>query len=506
MTPKPRASAWWPFDSRRLCWLLAIAAGGLWGAGFLEPQRPLATLLAPVAVAFLLPETTRPFLRGWLCGVVAWTVSLSWIAPTVVTFGLLPGWVGGLALALLAGYLALFHGAFVAVGSRLWQQGGWRLHLGVPATWVLLELARGWLLTGFPWNPASHLWMELPGFLHAAALLGSWGLSFVVIGVGVGVARGISTRTPIVATATLLAYAALLAAGARFGAAEELERSAQLEVRILQPNSPARPVFDPRVVEADYRRLQQMSQEACWPRTLLIWPESAAWPFSWQEDRFLREQIFHLNQQGCAVLFNTPYTVGERTFNSTLLVTPEAGTDEPERYDKRHLVPFGEYVPLARWIPLLPRIARAAGDFAAAEAPRLLSWRGEALGVAICYEVVFPFEVAALVRQGATVLVTVTNDSWYGMTAAPWQHLRAARFRAAELRRWMLRSAITGISARIDPFGEIRDSLGVGALGTIAATVEGIRTTTVFSAVPWLVPVLSLLCVSGAWISKRRPM
>lgn len=479
-------------------WGFSLLAGALWGGGFLEPQRWWMSGLAPVALSWLLREPRCAFLRGWLHGAVAWIVSLSWIASTVSTFGLLPGWVGGAALGLLSLYLGLFHAVFLLLGSRLWRLGGWRLHLGIPALWVSLEVLRGWLLTGFPWNPASHLWMELPGFLPAAASLGTWGLSFVVVGAGVGFVRAMETRNLETAAGTLLSYVLLLSSGARFGAPEVLERSSSFEVAIVQPNSPARPFFDPWAGAEDFRRLREMSQAACTPGTLLVWPESAAWPLSWQVDRELREVVRSLNEAGCALLFNSPFVIAERTYNSVLLLSPDAS--QPQRYDKRHLVPFGEYVPLARWFPLLPRIARAAGDFSAADEVRLLKWVGESLGIAICYEVVFPGEVAGLVAAGATLLLTVTNDSWYGDTAAPWQHLRAARFRAAEHRRWLLRAAITGISARIDPLGQVRDSLGVGAVGTLVGRVEGVRTVTLFSRAPWGIPVLSFLLAFAGWL------
>ena len=190
----------------------------------------------------------------------------------------------------------------------------------------------------------------------------------------------------------------------------------------------------------------------------------------------------------------------ERYFNSALLISPGR---PPARYDKRHLVPFGEYVPLGSLFSFISSLARNAGDFSPAEGLRLLDWEGERLGPAICYEVVFPDEVAQLTRAGATVLVSLTNDAWYGETAAPWQHLRAARFRAAENRRWLLRAAITGVSAVVAPDGSVRGQLGVGESGLLEARFAGRSDLTPFARAPWAVPALCAALLGMAL--GRRP-
>ncbi len=175
-------------------------------------------------------------------------------------------------------------------------------------------------------------------------------------------------------------------------------------------------------------------------------------------------------------------------------------------YDKRHLVPFGEYVPLADVFVFLQRIARSAGDYVAGDRPALLPWDRERLGPAICFEVVFPAEVAELVRAGATLLVTITNDAWYGDTSAPWQHFRAVRFRAAESRRTFLRAALTGVSAVVGPDGSVRQLLGVGEEGMLRDRVAGRSDLTPHARHPFLVPIL---CVAVALlamaVSLRSP-
>ncbi|HLF57775.1 MAG TPA: apolipoprotein N-acyltransferase, partial [Thermoanaerobaculia bacterium] len=225
---------------------------------------------------------------------------------------------------------------------------------------------------------------------------------------------------------------------------------------------------------------------------------------------------------GCSVLFNTAVTEGERVFNSVLLVSPAIGAEaslEPwasglrggteelrvQRADKRHLVPFGEYVPLRSLFPFIGKIARMVGDFSPADGIRLLDWRGERMGAAVCYEVVFPGETSALVHEGATLLLTVTNDAWYGDTAAPRQHFRAARFRAAENRRWLLRAAITGISAVVRPDGSIAAVAEVGEIETLVGGVVGRSDRSPLERAPWLLPALAIALAAVALLRSVRP-
>jgi apolipoprotein N-acyltransferase len=233
----------------------------------------------------------------------------------------------------------------------------------------------------------------------------------------------------------------------------------------------------------------------------VVWPESAAWPFQYGRDPWWDQDLNSLVDRGCTVLFNSGTPVGKSFYNSAFLLS---ASQKAVRYDKHHLVPFGEYVPFRGVFGWMDKLARDAGEFRPADETVLLPWNGEQIGMSICYEVVFPSEVAALVRQGATLLVTITNDAWYGDTSAPWQHFRAARFRAAENRRPLLRAAITGVSAFVAPDGSVRAEIGVFREGIIRARVLGERRLTPFSRAPWLVPLLSTLTAAVGYTLARR--
>lgn len=466
---------------------LAALGGLLWGASFAREPRAWLPLLALVPMALALGGR-RPFLAGWLFGALGWLVALPWIVPTLTTYGLLPGWLAGLALLLLAGYLGLYQGLFAWLAAPAWRRGSWLAWLLPPALWVAVEVARGHLLTGFPWNLAAHAWVDLPGALPLAAWVGAHGVSWLLVATGLGLGRALATRRLDAAAWVLLVPLVLLPVAGRWatGAGEAV---APIPVRIVQPNIPNLVAWDPEAVERHTERLFALSRAACDRPALLVWPESAAWPFEYPRDRRLAEAVGDLAAAGCPVLVNSPVAEAGRLYNSVLLVGEDGLV---ARYDKRHLVPFGEYVPLGDAIPFLGKIARQAGDFSPSSEAGLLPWRGQRLGVAICFEVIFPGEVAELVRGGATLLATVTNDAWYGDTAAPWQHLRAAQFRAAENRRPLVRAAITGVSAVIAADGSLAATLGVGEEGTLRAEVAGRADLSPFSRAPWLVPLVAL--------------
>jgi len=155
-------------------------------------------------------------------------------------------------------------------------------------------------------------------------------------------------------------------------------------------------------------------------------------------------------------------------------------------------------------LPFLDKIARNAGEFLSGADGVLVPWAGQKIVPAICFEITFPAEVARQVRRGGTVLVTVTNDAWYGDSWAPWQHFRAARFRAAENGRYLLRAAITGVSAVVGPDGRVQQQLGVGEEGILAADVPGLRQLTPYSRAPWLAPAICLVIAAFAIFRGRR--
>ncbi len=508
--------------------MLAPVAGALWATAFGVHGQVIAPWLS-LAPLFLLLAGRRSrsaFGLGWLHGTAFWLVSIPWIVPTLRTYGGLAPWLAALLLLALALYLGLYTAIFAALGTNLWRRGDLLALAALPALWVALEWLRGWLFSGFPWNLAGYAWTEVAGALPLAAWIGVWGVSYLVVFANGSVARVVADRSWRPA-GWLLVPLLLLPVGGRWavppsgiealagdGATSGVDGLPDAvpeapwgsPVRVIQPAIYNQVRYDPQVTSDDIQRLFALSRRACdVPGALLVWPESAAWPYELGRDPLYREDVERLAARGCPVLLNsTTETADGRYFNSAYLVGPRGVL---ARYDKRHLVPFGEYVPLKGVFSFLDRLARNAGDYSAADRVRLLPWSGNRLGMAICFEVTFPDEVAELARAGATALVTITNDAWYGDTSAPWQHFRAARWRAAETRRPLVRAAITGVSAVIGPDGSVRRLLGVGEEGVLRARIVGRSDLSPFARRPWAVPAAAALLAAFAIVflfARRR--
>ncbi|HEX3554044.1 MAG TPA: apolipoprotein N-acyltransferase [Thermoanaerobaculia bacterium] len=491
-------------------YLFAAAGGVLWGLCFGRVSLSLASWIALVPLVAML-AWPRPGWLGWVHGLAAWMTGLYWIVPTLQTFGHIALPLGVVLTGLLAAYLALYHAAFAWLGSRLWRRGGLARLLTLPALWVALEWLRTYLGGGFPWNLAGYAWVDVPGALPLAAWIGVYGVSFLVVLASVAVAASafvpVATRRWEPAALGIVVPLLLLPLAARWSLRQDAREAREAggfgkPVRLLQPNIPNLVEFDRLAVERNYRKVIDLSLESCQPGALVVWPESAAWPFQYGRDPWLDQDLAAMIDRGCTVLFNSGTPVGSSFYNSAFLLS---ASQKAARYDKRHLVPFGEYVPFRGVFGWMDKLARDAGEFRPADQTVLLPWNGEEIGMSICYEVVFPAEVAGLVQQGATLLVTITNDAWYGDTSAPWQHFRAARFRAAENRRPLLRAAITGVSAFVAPDGSVRSEIGVFREGVIRARVLGERRLTPFSRAPWLVPLLStVIAAIGYTLTRKR--
>ena len=488
--------------STAAAWLVALVSGGLWGLCFGREPFLLAPWMALVPLLLLLGRR-RAALLGFFHGLACWLAAIPWIVPTLRDYGQLPTWASVAGLVALSGFLASYHAMFTALGRRVWRARGTTALIGLPALWVVTEWLRAHLFSGFPWNLAGQALVEVPGALQLSGWVGIYGVSFILVLVNVALAIGLRERCwrlPAGVAATCLL---LLAIGARWAPPKVAsDRGEAVAMRLLQPDFSVSMTWEPRRAAEDYTDLFAMSDSAC-DRfgALVIWPESASWPYSYTRDAAFRRDVDQFAQRRCPLLLNTSTSEGDETRNSVLLVADD-GVEGA--YAKHHLVPFGEYVPLARWLPFLPRIARTAGDFSPGTDLSPISWRDEELAVAICYEITFPEEVARRVQLGGTILVTVTNDGWYGDSSAPWQHFYASRFRAAENGRFLVRAALTGVSAVVGPDGSIVEMLGVGERGTLRAQVFGLRMRTLYSRAPWLLPMLSLVVAGSAIFFSRK--
>jgi apolipoprotein N-acyltransferase len=460
---------------RRAVWLAAFAV-----AFFLAfPQRvggvrfDLGLGAAWFAPALLLlglrglgPRAAAKFAFG--AALAAHALVFHWIYVATVHYGDAPVVVGVLAPIGLALYPALFFAVFGAVWSALGAAG---LASPFPAAmlWVALEWARSFVLTGFPWALIGYAQHQNVSLLGLAPWTGVWGLSFAtVLGAAALAACASGAARSRTTLAALLGVALLLAAGSLDRVREAPAPSATVRVAVLQGNIDQAVKWSPEWAEqtlADYEALTRRAAEQ--GAELVLWPETAV-PGSPDWSAELADRLAALARDAGVSLVVGAVGVDSlaggvtRYFDSAYVIAPDGLF--VDRYDKTHLVPFGEYVPmrdlLGRFVSAIARGA-ATTDVSPGRTPRAIAIplpRGATLtaGVPICYELLFPNLDRRFVREGGQALLAITNDAWYGRTGAPDQFLVMTALRAAENRTWVARAANTGVSAFIDDRGRVQ--------------------------------------------------
>ncbi len=445
----------WFNPYRGFGYALALLAGAAMPLGF-APFHLFPVPILSLAVLFLTWKEATPwaaFRRGWVFGLGMFGLGVSWVYVSFHQFGHMHPLVAGGVTALFVMFLALFPAILGYAVVRLFPCcNRVRLLLVAPAFWILLEWVRSWFLTGFPWLFLGYSQLDSP--------LGGLAPIFGVYGVGWASAF----------TASLLVYAYI--AGKKYSLYHVLPALIALwgVSALLWLPQWSQPHGEPIKVglvqgnisqEIKWRReqaeptldLYQGLSEAHYDADLLIWPETAIPLFKHQAELFLSEledtRLYHQTDfiTGLAVL--DPDT--RLAHNSVISIS-----ERPGLYYKRHLVPFGEYVPLRSLLGGLLDILQAPmSDFSPGpEEQKLLYAAGQSLGISICYEDAFPGEIRRALPE-ATLLVNLSNDAWFGDSIAPHQHLQIARMRALETGRYLLRATNTGISAIIDPKGRI---------------------------------------------------
>jgi apolipoprotein N-acyltransferase len=403
-----------------------------------------AVALTPLLVALAREESAGiRFLYGWLAGVVYWFTLCTWIQFVLEVHGGMGRW-GGWACFLLFSVLKALH-----LGAFGWLAGPlmWRPYAlpAIAAIWVGLERTHGTF--GFAWLDLGNAGIDMSLPLRLGPLVGVYGLSFVFAMMAAAVAVVI-LRYP---RKFLWPLAALLCLYALPSIPQTLHASDR--VLTVQPNIGTEVQWTEETQRGMERQLTMLSDAIDAP--LVVWPELPA-PFYYYDDPAFAQQAQEIARRHGYFLFGTvAYTRDHEPLNSAVLLGPNG--EEVGRYDKVNLVPFGEFIP-----PLfgfVNRITQEAGDFAPGEGVKILSAGADKLGVFICYESAFPDFVRQFARNGANVLFNLSNDGYFGHSAAREQHLLLVRMRAVENRRYIVRSTNDGITASIDASGRIVSKL-----------------------------------------------
>ncbi len=497
-----------------LCWLaLAPLLVAL-----LRSRSPELLQLELDGTRLLPARPWQGFLLGYVCGIVWYGGTCYWIFNTMRQYGGVNVVMSAFLLLLFAMTAGLGHGLFGAgfawmAGSR--ESGSrWAL-MGAPPLWVAVELARTHLLS-LPWDLLGTVQVDNIPLARIATVTGVYGISFEIVLVNAAVAtalllpRGRRGRM----LAMSLGIAGLLQAGRWLPQeAAHADRTAVL----LQGNVPE---DGPRWTDEDFQRnTREFSALSVAPLAsgkepeLIVWPESPA-PFV-ERDPALRAVLSEIAQRAHAWMvvgstgLGDPMAAGARrdaVYNSAALVNP--GGDVVGRYDKAHLVPFGEYVPFRKLFSFADALTKEVGTFEAGTSRQPLRAGDARLGVFICYESVFPDEVRLFAADGAQVFVNVSNDGWYGDSGAWAQHLQQARMRAVENGRWLLRDTNSGMTAAIDPLGRVVASIPRKIRSRLEAPYALVEGTTFYTRhggwFAYLCAIISLVALVDAVLIRDQ--
>jgi len=484
-------------------WLrLAMAAvcGVLLGLG----QAPFGyEKLAIVGLGLglaLVHGAKRPGRVGWVFGTAYFAFVLSWITEPFMVDAARHAWMAPFALVLMAGGLALFWMAAFMIGARL-RAGP----LGVAITLSLAELARGYILTGFPWALIGYMWLETPA-IHWVSLIGSFGLTALTLVAAAAIAQAALTPPPSKLWLVVMALPlfALLITGQLRPVPDQGPADGPV-VRVVQPNAPQHLKWQEDWIPVFFRRQLDLSAEpAEVPPALIVWPEVAV-AYDLGPGAPARQMMMEATQ-GIPVIAGHLHWEGRDTYNALSVIRDVDGP--VDMYAKHHLVPFGEYIPLGDWLlqyGINGLAANPGAAFSAGPGPMVLD-AGGALGrflPLICYEAVFPQDARAP-GDRPNWLLHLTNDAWFGAHAGPYQHLAQARIRAIEQGLPVIRAANTGISAIIDPYGRILKSLPLGEHGRIDAILPPSLPTTPYARTGDLPVSVVLATLVGLLLLRRR--
>lgn len=507
-----------PTGAGRMCWFLAVLSGALlffsfpkFGSGWMA-----WIALIPLLYALRGRSLKQSFLLAFCAGLICHIGVMYWIAFVVVNYGYMPLYMGIGALLIMATYLSLYTGLF-GMGIAWLTQRDLPVIVAAPVLWVVLEFVKSHILTGFPWENLGYSQYEFLPLIQISDITGVYGVSFLIVWInalllGMGSQPFQKKR----AVAGILTGVVLIGAIVSYGfwrmddMGRRIARLPEQAVSLVQGNVDQSVKWDPQFQHQTMASYEALTLAAApTGRRLIVWPETAVPLFFQDRDGFQRAIIELARKTDSWLLFGSPsYKHRLDTvvlFNSAFLLSPDGS--RVSRYDKVHLVPYGEYVPLRKIFPFISKLVQGVGDFGTGpDYEPLLMDGGHKIGVLICYEGIFPEAGRTYKQKDADLLVNITNDAWFGGTSAPYQHLSMTVFRAIENRMYLVRAANTGITAFIDPSGRIVSRTGLFRTDSLQGSVRFLRTGTVYGSWgDWFVYCCaSILAISIMIAIKRR--
>tara|TARA_Y100001936_G_C16093953_1_gene689680 strand:+ start:2245 stop:3801 length:1557 start_codon:yes stop_codon:yes gene_type:complete len=493
-------------------WLISFLIGALAAAA--QPPihlLPVLFISFPGLVWLLDGAQTRraAFGIGWLFGAGYFAAGLYWVSNALLVDAARFVWLIPFALLGLSLGIGIFTGLMAVTVRLFWKPGVSRICI-LAGAWMLFEVIRGFVFTGFPWNPIGNVWSIVPSVLQAAAWIGVYGLSLVTVFAASAPAvlpdTGSRHRVPVAVSGLAVLMVFAIAGAARQENAPQDQATAPV-LRIVQPNIAQREKWNPTRITANFAHQIQLSlsKNGIQPAHVL-WPETAV-SFTFLADPSAQSLLRRIVPANGYLLTGAMRIdrEGERAvgaYNS--LVTIDDNGRSQTVYDKHHLVPFGEYVPLRSTLSL-DKITSGPIDFEPGPGLQTLRLPGlPPFSPLICFEAIFPGRVA-LNSDRPEWLLNVTNDAWFGMSAGPYQHFASAQMRAVEEGLPLVRVANTGISGVIDPYGRVISSIGLGRQGAVDVALPAPILPTFFARFGNAIPmVLAILLCLTTTISYKR--
>ena len=450
---------------------------------------------------------------GLVTGLVYFAGTIYWTGGVMSRYGGLSLPLATAVAGLLVTYLALFPAAFGLITLRLMRQFGAPAFLLAPFVWAATEYGRLALFGGFPWVLLGYSQVPILPIAQMASVTGVFGVSWLLVASAATLAWLIVGRgrsRPVAFLALMAAVVAIALWGwSRIGGERLLTAGRPLRVGIVQGNVAQDEKWQPTLSTDIFERYLQLTREVIGKgATLVLWPESST-PFYFgapgPETTRLRE---------LASATHTAMLIGSdqwergapgtprRIYNAAFLIAPDGTTGGV--YRKVHLVPFGEYVPLQQVLFFAAPLVEAVSDFSPGTEVNTLPVGPSRISTAICYEVVYPALIREGVLSGSELLTTITNDAWFGRSSAPWQHFEMASMRAIEEGRYLVRSANTGISGVVDPYGRVLLASELFVTGAWVADVRLIHERTVYASMGDVIVWVSIAVTALALAASIR--
>ena len=441
--------------------------------------------------------------------------TIYWTSTVVATFGQLPVPLAGLAMLLLAGYLALYPAFTALITAHLIARVGAPALFMAPAAWVATEFLRGYIFGGFPWVPLGNSQVTVLPVAQLASVTGVYGLSALVAFVNAAIAFAMLTggrsRVKAIAAAAVLLLSVGVWGAWRIRDGSLTREGTPIRVGLVQGNIAQTLKWRPDQARTIFTTYIAMTRDVVRRGAeYVIWPESST-PFTFESHpEGEREMRALAREVAVPILFGSDQTVvesppdSELHYNAAFQLAPDGSTLAV--YRKIHLVPFGEFVPLADVLTFFPPLVQTLAGFAPFTPGKtmiMLPVDRHKASTAICYEVVYPSLVREAVVNGSELLTTITNDAWYGHSSAPYQHFELASMRAIEHGRYLARAANTGISGVVDPYGRVIARSAIFEQVGLVQEVRFLTGRTIYTRFGDLVAYLALAVVALSLVFLR---